>query len=267
MFSAGSCFNLGLWGPRDRLVVRLSDATSRRYRQWPCAIPLMPTSVRASHSCRLPMARSTPWSCRTPSNSKPIPMPSCARPIACSPAKASSSCWVSGPSASGAFAAAPSAAAIRRASSACWARGRIADWLELLGYDVSLTRNYLFTPPWGGSRAAARRALGAAAPGLDQALARRRVPAQGAQARLHAHADPPASARARAAHRRPGEAHHDAPELLMRRDDGRDLHGRRLSRQSGPGRLGRAAAVRRTRARDFRRRSRRPLTTAWSSPR
>jgi SAM-dependent methyltransferase len=29
--------------------------------------------------------------------------------------------------------------------------GRIADWLELLGYDVSVTRNYLFTPPWGGS--------------------------------------------------------------------------------------------------------------------
>jgi SAM-dependent methyltransferase len=29
--------------------------------------------------------------------------------------------------------------------------GRIADWLELLGYDVSLTRNYLFAPPWGGS--------------------------------------------------------------------------------------------------------------------
>lgn len=28
---------------------------------------------------------------------------------------------------------------------------RIADWLELLGYDVSLTRNYLFTPPWGNS--------------------------------------------------------------------------------------------------------------------
>jgi SAM-dependent methyltransferase len=28
---------------------------------------------------------------------------------------------------------------------------RIADWLELLGYDVSLTRNYLFAPPWGGS--------------------------------------------------------------------------------------------------------------------
>jgi SAM-dependent methyltransferase len=27
---------------------------------------------------------------------------------------------------------------------------RIADWLELLGYDVSLTRNYLFAPPWGG---------------------------------------------------------------------------------------------------------------------
>ena len=28
---------------------------------------------------------------------------------------------------------------------------RVADWLELLGYDVGLTRNYLFTPPWGGS--------------------------------------------------------------------------------------------------------------------
>lgn len=27
--------------------------------------------------------------------------------------------------------------------------GRLADWLELLGYDVTLTRNYLFTPPWG----------------------------------------------------------------------------------------------------------------------
>jgi SAM-dependent methyltransferase len=27
---------------------------------------------------------------------------------------------------------------------------RIADWLELLGYDVSLTRHYLFAPPWGG---------------------------------------------------------------------------------------------------------------------
>ena len=26
-----------------------------------------------------------------------------------------------------------------------------ADWLELLGYDVSLTRPYLFTPPWGGT--------------------------------------------------------------------------------------------------------------------
>jgi hypothetical protein len=28
---------------------------------------------------------------------------------------------------------------------------RVADWLELLGYDVGLTRNYLFTPPWGGA--------------------------------------------------------------------------------------------------------------------
>ncbi len=28
---------------------------------------------------------------------------------------------------------------------------RVADWLELLGYDVHLTRNYLFTPPWGGT--------------------------------------------------------------------------------------------------------------------
>jgi SAM-dependent methyltransferase len=28
--------------------------------------------------------------------------------------------------------------------------GRIADWLELLGYDISITRRYLYTPPWGG---------------------------------------------------------------------------------------------------------------------
>ena len=28
---------------------------------------------------------------------------------------------------------------------------RVADWLELLGYDVGVTRNYLFTPPWGGT--------------------------------------------------------------------------------------------------------------------
>lgn len=26
---------------------------------------------------------------------------------------------------------------------------RVADWLELLGYDVTISRNYLFTPPWG----------------------------------------------------------------------------------------------------------------------
>lgn len=41
---------------------------------------------------------------------------------------------------------------------------RIADWLELLGYDVSLTRNYLFTPPWGSS---------APRPGESSALLRR----------------------------------------------------------------------------------------------
>jgi SAM-dependent methyltransferase len=42
--------------------------------------------------------------------------------------------------------------------------GRIADWLELLGYDVTLTRSYLFTPPWGGS---------APRPGVPSALLRR----------------------------------------------------------------------------------------------
>jgi SAM-dependent methyltransferase len=29
--------------------------------------------------------------------------------------------------------------------------GRVRDWLELLGYDVTLTRLYLFAPPWGGT--------------------------------------------------------------------------------------------------------------------
>ena len=41
---------------------------------------------------------------------------------------------------------------------------RIADWLELLGYDVTLTRKYLFAPPWGGS---------APKPGESSALLRR----------------------------------------------------------------------------------------------
>ena len=41
---------------------------------------------------------------------------------------------------------------------------RVADWLELLGYDVGLTRNYLFTPPWGGT---------APRPGVPSALLRR----------------------------------------------------------------------------------------------
>jgi SAM-dependent methyltransferase len=28
---------------------------------------------------------------------------------------------------------------------------RVCDWLELLGYDVTLKRHYLYTPPWGGT--------------------------------------------------------------------------------------------------------------------
>ena len=43
--------------------------------------------------------------------------------------------------------------------------GRLADWLELLGYDVTLTRNYLFTPPWG--------ARASIAPGERSSLLRR----------------------------------------------------------------------------------------------
>lgn len=41
---------------------------------------------------------------------------------------------------------------------------RVADWLELLGYDISVTRKYLFTPPWGGS---------APRPGVPSTLLRR----------------------------------------------------------------------------------------------
>jgi SAM-dependent methyltransferase len=41
---------------------------------------------------------------------------------------------------------------------------RIADWLELLGYDISITRSYLFTPPWGGV---------APRPGVPSSLVRR----------------------------------------------------------------------------------------------
>lgn len=42
--------------------------------------------------------------------------------------------------------------------------GRIEDWLELLGYDISITRRYLHAPPWGGV---------APRPGVPSALVRR----------------------------------------------------------------------------------------------
>src|SRR6188768_4044501 len=50
----------------------------------------------------------------------------------------------------------------------------------------------------GWQRAASWRAVVAAAPRLDQAVASRRVSDQGAQARLHTDADPTESARTRA---------------------------------------------------------------------
>ena len=110
------------------------------------------------------MARSTPWSCRTPSNSRPIPIAVVREADRVLAGEGHLIVLGFRPSACGDFAAAPSAAVIRRDSSACWAARRIADWLELLGYDVALTRNYLFTPPWGGS---------APRPGVPSALLRR----------------------------------------------------------------------------------------------
>ena len=124
---------------------------------------------------------------------------------------------VSVPSVSGDFAAARSAAVIRRDSNACSARGRIADWLELLGYDVTLTRNYLFTPPWGGT---------APRPGVPSALLRRGwikpwpAGAYLIKARKRVYTLTPIRPKMREraqTHRRPGQTHDAAREFLSLR--------------------------------------------------
>ena len=71
---------------------------------------------------------------------------------------------------------------------------RVADWLELLGYDVVADTQLSVHAALGRQRRAGvpRRCCA----GLDQALAGGRVSAQGAQARLHADADPSARASA-----------------------------------------------------------------------
>jgi len=77
---------------------------------------------------------------------------------------------------------------------------RIADWLAHAQLSVRAAL--------GPHRATPRRTVRAAAPGISQALARRCLSRQGAQARLHAHADPAEAARAHAGDRWPREADH-----------------------------------------------------------
>ena len=135
---------------------------------------------------------------------------------------------------------------------------RVADWLELLGYDVVADAQLSVHAALGRHRAASRRALGAAAPRLDQALARGRLPVEGAQARLHAHARSGREFRERAqpigglvkpTTRAAARECEPLSEVEIYTDGA-------CRGNPGPRRLGRAAAVRRARARDLRRRSR-----------
>jgi len=66
--------------------------------------------------------------------------------------------------------------------------GRLRDWLVLLGYEVSAAQRYLYALPFE-PRARAR--FPACCAVAHQSPACGRVPAQGAQARLRADADPP----------------------------------------------------------------------------
>ena len=119
---------------------------------------------------------------------------------------------------------------------ACSPRGACATGSCCSATTSSLTRHYLFTPPWGGSAPRA---------GVPSALLRRgwikpgprARTSQGAQARLHADADPAASFRERA--QRIGglvkpTTRYSASAVSRRRD----LYRRGLPRQPGPGRLG-----------------------------
>ena len=67
---------------------------------------------------------------------------------------------------------------------------RVRDWLVLLGYEVVAAQRYLYLSPWSRGLAHGRGHRAHAAPRAHLSAARRRVPAQGAQARLHADADP-----------------------------------------------------------------------------
>ena len=79
--------------------------------------------------------------------------------------------------------------------------GRLRDWLKLLGFEIVDARRYLFTLAAGLERAVVAELLRAQRP-VSVADVRRRLPDQGAQARLHADADPAALAAAAESRRR-----------------------------------------------------------------
>ncbi len=104
---------------------------------------------------------------------------------------------------------------------------RVQEWLELLGYEVVAHRHYLYASPW--SRPAAQRDGGnGAATRAHESAAGGGVSAEGAQARLYAHARAAALPRKSAV----SSAVSSSPPRARIREHGGDLHRWRLPRQS-----------------------------------
>ena len=265
MFSAGSCFSLGLWGPRELVVGGLSDATSRRCRQRTC--PNFADADIGARLSQLPIANGAVDAVVLPHTLEFETDPFAVVREADRVLAGEGHLIVLGfrPFSLWGFRSRAISRGYPPGLKRMLGARRIADWLELLGYDVGLTRNYLFTPPWGGT---------APRPGVPSALLRRGwikpwpAGAYLIKARKRVYTLTPIRPRVARARAAASAAWSNPPrraEFVVGRR--RDLHGRRLPRQSGAGRLGRAAAVRASTSARFPAPKPRPLTTAWSSPR
>ncbi len=130
---------------------------------------------------------------------------------------------------------------------------RLRDWVALLGFDVDSVHGYLgFLPMKGGLRRGPIRGVR-----LDGG----RLLAQGAQARVDSDPDAAAPAGAPAG---AGAAPRNRPTKWVH-DRSRDLHRRRVPRQSRARRLGGTAGLRQGAQGSLRMPKRRPPTTAWNS--
>ncbi len=179
---------LGIWGPRDSLVVGLSDATTRR-----CRKQTFPNSADADVGARLsqlPIANGAVDAVVLPHTLEFETDPYAVVREADRVLAGEGQLVVLGfrPFSLWGFRSRAISRGYPPGLKRMLGARRIADWLELLGYDVVADAQLSIHAALGRQRAASGRALGAAAPGLDQAVARGRVPHQGAQARVHADA-------------------------------------------------------------------------------